>query len=155
MFRKICGCLIITVATFAYGQSITVTVPATNEVPNNIPKPDRTTAALLKRAQAALANGQAALDNHIATAETNYSEAVQLSRKLPDEYYVLKDSALHQLSNIYEKLNTPGKNAQPLLEERVAILRPHAKIQACYLGWLYLTLNRITEALNKSIKLYR
>ena len=123
MFRKICGCLIITVATFAYGQSITVTVPATNEVPNNIPKPDLTT-GIAQTTQAALANGQAALDNKdLATAETNYSEAVQLSRKLPDQYYVLKIH-LHQLSNIYEKLNTPGKNAQPLLEERVAILQP-------------------------------
>jgi tetratricopeptide (TPR) repeat protein len=135
MFRKICECLIIAVATFAYGQSITVTVPATNEVPNNLPKPDRTTAAFLKRAQAALANGQEALDNNdLGIAETQYSEAVQLSRKLPDPYYVLKDSALHQLSNIYEKLNTPEKTSQPLLEERVAILRPHPKDPGLLLG---------------------
>lgn len=90
---------------------------------------------MLKRVQAALASGDEALDNKdLATAEIHYNEAVQLSRKLPNQYYVLKDSALHQLSNIYGKLNTPEKNALPLLEERVAILQPHSKDPDLLLG---------------------
>jgi tetratricopeptide (TPR) repeat protein len=113
---------------------------------------------------ASAAASQAAAKGDTVGAERLYREALQLSRQLEKKSYIRKSNLLKSVADFYSSESKPAE-AQPLLEERVALLLEYPTPPSLELGLALFDLQsyfgatqqleRAEETANRAVEFYR